>query len=168
MISPEYCRTMARYNAWQNSQLSGLLETMDEAGLRRDRGAFFGSILGTLSHLAWGDALWVSRFDGGEAFALGGEQSAELFAGFAAWAVARRDLDARISGWAQNVKGAELQGSLQYYSGVMGRKMSKPMGLCVLQLFNHQTHHRGQVHAMMTAAGWEAPVSDLPFMPDVE
>jgi len=66
LITPDYCRTMARYNAWQNNGIRKIVDVMDEDALRLDRGAFFGSILGTLNHLLWGDQLWMSRFDGGD------------------------------------------------------------------------------------------------------
>ena len=165
MISPEYCVTMARYNAWQNSQLREILEAMDGGDIARNRGAFFGSILGTLNHVLWGDAIWVARFDGGAAYDVGVDGSATLFDGLQDWAEARIEMDARISRWADGVGDRALQGELVYYSGVMKREMSKPMALCVMQLFNHQTHHRGQVHAMLTASGSPAPVTDLPFMP---
>ena len=166
MITRRYCVTMARYNAWQNCQLYGFLEAMEPRELSRERGAFFGSILGTLNHLLWGDGLWTARFDGGEAPAAGIEASAALHVDLAGWQAAREALDRRISGWAGSVKDEALQSDLVYYSGIAGREMRKPMAICVMQLFNHQTHHRGQVHAMLTAAGSQAPVSDLPFMPD--
>ncbi len=168
MITGDFCRIMARYNMWQNNQLIGLLKVMDDAEIRRDRGGLFGGILGTLNHLIWGDAIWTSRFDGGEAHAVAIEQSPGLFPDPAAWMVARVAMDARVSRWAGTVGDERLRGVLKYYSGVAKREMSKPMALCVMQLFNHQTHHRGQVHAMLTAAGSGAPVSDLPFMPDAD
>lgn len=166
MITQDYCRTMARYNHWQNSQLIDILEGMPPEDLSRERGAFFGSILGTLSHLLWGDGMWISRFDGGAAPTVGANDSAVLCGDFAGWKAARTVMDARICDWADGVNDAALQGELAYYSGVMGCDMRKSMAMCVMQLFNHQTHHRGQVHAMLTAAGSKAPVSDLPFMPD--
>ena len=64
MITPEYCRVMARYNAWQNQNIRRIVEGMDADALGRDRGAFFGSIHATLSHLLWADTIWMSRFDG--------------------------------------------------------------------------------------------------------
>lgn len=166
MITQGYCVTMARYNAWQNSQLRGFLAALDTAELTRDRGAFFGSILGTLNHLMWGDSIWTSRFDGGEAHTVAAKDSARLFGDLAAWSKARVAMDGRISKWAGAVSDAALQAPLIYYSGIKAREMRKPMAICVVQLFNHQTHHRGQVHAMLTATGSQAPVSDLPFMPD--
>ncbi|MEQ9176308.1 MAG: DinB family protein, partial [Alphaproteobacteria bacterium] len=63
MITPEYCRMMARYNAWQNRQLTESLDAQPLEVLTEDRGAFFGSILGTLNHLLWGDRMWMARFD---------------------------------------------------------------------------------------------------------
>ncbi len=65
MIDRDYCIAMAHYNAWQNTQLTDSLDGVGDAVLRQDRGAFFGSILGTLNHVLWGDTLWMSRFDGG-------------------------------------------------------------------------------------------------------
>ena len=66
MITPEYCLLMARYNRWQNAELTKSLEVLSDAELRAERGAFFGSIFKTVNHLLWGDTLWISRFDGGE------------------------------------------------------------------------------------------------------
>ena len=65
MISPHYCQTMARYNAWQNAQLIDAVTPLDAEALLAERGAFFGSILGTLNHLLWGDGVWMARFSGG-------------------------------------------------------------------------------------------------------
>lgn len=166
MITPEYCRTMARYNAWQNSALREIVLTMDKAELRKDRGAFFGSIMGTLNHLLWGDTLWISRFDGGAGTDVTLKESVDMAVTPAVWAADRFRMDARIALWAQSVQAIDLVGNLDWYSGALGRQMSKPMALCVMQMFNHQTHHRGQVHAMMTAAGHKLPDTDLPFMPE--
>lgn len=77
-------------------------------------------------------------------------------------------MDGAIRMWADTLRTLDLKGQLKWYSGVMKQEMEKPLDLCVVQLFNHQTHHRGQVHAMMTAAGLKAPVSDVPFMPEDE
>src|SRR5215210_7171332 len=65
MIDPAYVRRMARYNRWQNQNLYGVAETLSDEERRRERGAFFGSIHKTLSHLLWGDRIWMSRFMGG-------------------------------------------------------------------------------------------------------
>ncbi|GHF67967.1 DinB family protein [Seohaeicola zhoushanensis] len=166
MIDTAYAMTMARYNRWQNRQLLGFLELQPAGELVLERGAFFGSILKTLSHLCWGDHIWLSRFDGGSGPGIGASESVSYVADLAAWAEMRSRLDARIAAWAAGLTDAELRGTLTWYSGAAGREVSKPLSLLVVHFFNHQTHHRGQVHAMLTATGSKAPVSDLFLMPD--
>ncbi|AVO38187.1 DinB family protein [Pukyongiella litopenaei] len=168
MITPGYCREMARYNAWQNRQLSGLLQGMEAGELTRDRGAFFGSILGTLNHLVWGDLIWMARFDGSDRPVGGIGDGTARHDGYEGWAGERAALDARIETWAAGVGEAALRGDLRWVSGATGQEATRPLATCVVHMFNHQTHHRGQVHAMLTAAGSAAPVSDLVFMPGAE
>ena len=78
MISPDYVRLMARYNQWQNGSLYTAADQLTQAGRQLDRGAFFGSIQRTLSHLLWGDQQWMSRFAGTPKPVASGEQSAGL------------------------------------------------------------------------------------------
>ncbi|MEL7378930.1 MAG: DinB family protein [Pseudomonadota bacterium] len=165
LIGPEYCRLMARYNTWQNRSLYTAAAGLSEADRQADRGAFWHSMQGTLSHLMWGDLTWLSRFDGGPG-AQGSGKASDRAYDWAALMAERPDLDARIMAWAEAVPGEDLTGDLTWYSGFLGRDVSKPKGLCVIQFFNHQTHHRGQVHAMLTAAGARPDDTDLPFMPE--
>jgi len=165
LLDPDYCVTMARYNAWQNKQLRSFVEQMSDAALRKNRKAFFGSIFETANHLLWADLMWMARFDGGVAPDLPIAQSVEMTPTPAVWAGDRYRADARILRWAETLHAVDLYGDLTWYSGVAKREMSRPIGQCVMHFFNHQTHHRGQLHAMLTAAGSDAPVSDLAFMP---
>lgn len=157
---------MARYNAWQNKGLREMIADMDRDALYKDRGAFFGSIMGTLNHLLWGDTIWISRFDGGVAPDPAIKDSVNFTPTPAVWAAENFRMDARIRLWAGRLRAIDLVGDLEWYSGAMGRQMSRPKALCVMQLFNHQTHHRGQVHAMLTAMGKRPNDTDLPFMPE--
>jgi len=167
VIEPWYVRQMARYNAWQHKQLYPILDDMGEAELRKEQGAFFGSIFGTLNHLLWGDTMWMSRFDPSVAKPdVSIKDSSAYLSTLGEWNAARFQMDGAITQWAQRIKALDLQSDLSFYSGVMGREVQKPLGLCVAHFFNHQTHHRGQVHAMLTAAGQKAPVSDLFLMPE--
>ncbi|MFW2541605.1 DinB family protein [Primorskyibacter sp. 2E107] len=166
MITPEYCVTMARYNGWQNRQLKALFDQMSPDELTQDRKSFFGSILNTANHLLWGDRIWIARLTGGTAPAGSIADSTGLTQDATAWGVERFRTDGALLRWAERVLAVELTGPLSWYSGVQGRAVEKPLALCVSHMFNHQTHHRGQIHAMLTAAGYEAPVSDLIFMPD--
>lgn len=167
MITPTYVATMARYNAWQNRQLSALLEPMSEAELTKDRGAFFGSIQNTVNHLLWGDLIWMSRFNPADpAPGVGIEGSVDLCPTIADWSARRFRCDGRIRLWADRLGQLDLTGNLSWYSGSLGRHAVKPLALCITHFFNHQTHHRGQVHAMLTGAGFAAPVSDLFALPE--
>ena len=140
---------------------------MDEDDLRADHGAFFGSIWGTLNHLMWGDALWISRFDGGKFYEVTIPDSTDLLPTPAVWAAERLKLDARIGDWATAARDVDVAGDLVWFSGSMNREFAKPKALCIMQMFNHQTHHRGQVHAMLTRLGITPQDTDLPFMPEV-
>jgi uncharacterized damage-inducible protein DinB len=168
MITPGYCLTMARYNAWQNKQLIAAFETLAPAALTEDRGAFFGSLLATANHLLWGDRLWLSRFRSRPLGApdAGPPDGTALTPSREIWAVERFKTDGDLLLWAERVKAVDLAGPLRWRSALQARVMEKPIGLCVMGMFNHQTHHRGQMHAMLTAAGAAAPVTDLAFMPD--
>lgn len=165
MVGREYCVTMARYNAWQNDQLIESLITADEEELHANRGAFFGSIFLTLNHLSWGDMMWMSRFDGGAAPKVGGAESTATHPDFESWKTGRISMDRRILQWAEQLNDNDLSGDLVWYSGAVDRELSKSLALCITHFSNHQTHHRGQVHAMMTSMNLKAPVSDLVFMP---
>lgn len=165
MISPAYAQMMARYNAWQNQWMFQAVDALDEAAREADRGLFWGSIRATLSHLMWGDMMWMSRFDGGAAPTRALTDTGDAY-GWPEMMRERPALDARIAGWAWSVDADALAGDLSWYSGALGRDMSKPYAMCAVHFFNHQTHHRGQVHAALTALGVKTTDTDLPFMPD--
>ncbi|OWU83459.1 damage-inducible protein DinB [Oceanicola sp. 22II-s10i] len=166
MITPAYCVTMARYNTWQNRQIARAMDKLDEAALTQDRGAFFGSILATANHLLWGDRTWMARFGVGEAPGGRPRDGATLTPTHAVWYSERYRMDGQIEIWAERQSSVDLTGNLTWYSPAAGREMSKPVGLCVAHMFNHQTHHRGQIHAMLTAAGVDPGDTDLFLMPD--
>lgn len=166
MIDPRYVKTMARYNRWQNTQLMPVLEAMPLDELTTDRGSFFGSILATANHLLWGDTIWMSRFDPSVDAPVGGiDTSIDLHATSASWAADRFRIDGKICFWADGMRALDLKGDLEWYSGAAGRDMKTSYEKAIIHFFNHQTHHRGQLHAMLTSAGQKAPVSDLVLMP---
>ena len=165
MITPAYIIEMAAYNVWQNNGLCRVVQAMDEADVRADRGAFFGSIFGTLNHLLWGDLLWMSRFDGGTAQSPVIADSAAFAATVGDWVDQRIRTDARIVTWAAGVTASDLSGDLTWFSGSLNAEVAKPTSTCITHFFNNQTHHRGQLHAMLTAAGQTPDATDLVFMP---
>ena len=166
MINREYCVTMARYSQWQNREMLKTLEALSYEELNKERGAFFGSIFGTINHLLWADQIWMSRLNGGSAPHGGIAESRTLTPTLSAWGAERFRMDGRILLWAETLKALDLHGDLTWISGALGREVTKPKALCVMHMFNHQTHHRGQVHAMMTQAGLKPADTDLCFMPE--
>jgi uncharacterized damage-inducible protein DinB len=163
MIDAEYCQTMAAYNGWMNRQLYDAAAKIDDAGRKADRGAFFRSIHSTLNHLLWGDRLWLGRFNG-RSYPVGAI-GVDLHESFDALHEARRFMDGEIAAWAAQVDAAQLAGPLTWYSGVAKRELTRPRWLCVVQMFNHQTHHRGQVTTLLKQAGIDPGVTDLPWAP---
>ncbi|MEL6432178.1 MAG: DinB family protein [Pseudomonadota bacterium] len=167
MITPDYVQMMARYNLWQNGQVADQLSAQPDEALLQDRGAFFGSILGTLNHILWADLFWMSRFAQDYKRPAGGiSESPSLHASFADWRDARGQMDRALISWADDLNPPDVQGELTWYSGSLGREVQTALGQCVTHMFNHQTHHRGQVHAMMTGAKIATSVTDLAFLPE--
>lgn len=166
MITPDWLRHMARYNRWQNHNLVTAADGLSDAARQLDRGAFFGSISATFSHLLWGDTLWISRFDAGQSVRVGIPESTGMADDWPAFKAARAALDHRIAEWCASAGQGDIEGDLHWYSGALGRDMCKPRAICLMQIFNHQTHHRGQIHAMLTAAGARPGDTDIPFMPE--
>ncbi|MEM7328844.1 MAG: DinB family protein [Pseudomonadota bacterium] len=165
MITPEYTQRMARYNRWQNENLYGASDALSDADRRLDRGSFFKSIHATLSHILWADELWMSRLADWEA-PIGTSRHLPLYDNWDDLKRRRAAADQRFIAWGDGLNQAEIDGDLEWYSGTLQRGMTSPRGICIMQVFNHQTHHRGQVHAMLTAIGVTMDDTDIPFMPE--
>lgn len=161
MVGPEFVRTMAAYNAEMNRRFFAAAGRLSDEERRRARGAFWGSIHGTLAHLLWADGMWMSRFAGWPKPAVGIKDSARLVEDFEELRAARIATDERMSAWAADVDEAWLAQDQTWFSGAANRELRMPRGLLIAHFFNHQTHHRGQVHAMLTAAGQDTGDTDL-------
>lgn len=155
---------MAAYNAVMNARVYEAAGRLTEAERLRERGAFWGSIHATLSHLLWADQIWMSRLADWPKPAQTLAQSGGLHEDFSTMAASRKRCDDAILGWADSLDPADLEGSLSWFSGAASRTVSASRALLVTHLFNHQTHHRGQVHAMLTAAGERVGDTDLPLV----
>lgn len=162
MIDPTYCRVMGRYNRWMNDRIYQICAGIPEADRRRDLGAFFGSVHGTLNHLLWGDGVWMSRFTGRPRPP--GGPAEELYADFGELWLAREAMDAEILDWAEELDPVWLEGELSWTSDMDGEARSQPAWVLAAHLVNHQTHHRGQVTALMMQLGYDPGVTDLPRM----
>jgi uncharacterized damage-inducible protein DinB len=161
MISPDDLKSMTAYNAAMNERLYAAAARLPESDRQRDRGAFWRSIHGTFNHLLWADLSWMARFDGWSRPAPSLQESGTLFADFAELAAARTDADKRMKAWAERVDDCWLSQDQAWVSGAGAGAFKRPRALLLMHLFNHQTHHRGQVHAMLTAAGETTGDTDL-------
>ena len=126
MIDPAYVRRMARYNRWQNANLYGVADALSNEERRRERGAFFGSIHKTLSHLLWGDQIWMSRFTDVPKPNAGIPESVSLYPEWDGLKRERVEFDETMIAWADKLDPAYLDGDLTWYSGAQKREVTKP------------------------------------------
>jgi uncharacterized damage-inducible protein DinB len=167
MIDVAYVQRMTRYNCWQNANLYGVADTLPDDERRRERGAFFGSIHKTLSHLLWADRTWMSRFTSEVQKPQAGiPESVSLYPDWDGLKRERAAFDQTMIGWADRLDAGWLRDDLTYFSGALNRELTKPRWQLVTHLFNHQTHHRGQVHCLLTQAGAKPHTTDLPALPE--
>lgn len=166
MVTNEFCNTMAQYNEWMNSRLYALCASLPEPELYKDRGAFFKSIYATLNHIAYGELAFLSRFTGNPAVVP--ELGASLFGSFAELRRERVELDARLLEWSNTLSPAWLAETLTYTSKVDGQVRTVPRWVLVVHMFNHQTHHRGQITTLLSQMGLDVGSTDIPFMPQFQ
>jgi uncharacterized damage-inducible protein DinB len=166
MIDLAYIQRMARYNRWQNENLYGVADSLSAQEREQERGAFFGSIHKTLSHLLWADGVWMSRFTDLPSPQGGIPDSVALYPDWEILTVERARFDRAIIDWADGVNQSWLAADQTYYSAGARREVTKPRWILVTHMFNHQTHHRGQVHCMLTQVGRNPHDTDLPLTPE--
>jgi uncharacterized damage-inducible protein DinB len=166
MITASHGQLMAQYNEWMNSRMYALCASIPDAELHRDRGAFFGSIYGSLNHIAYGDLAFLSRFTGTPSVVP--EPGADLFGTFSLLRAERATLDKRILAWSESLSPAWLAQPLTYTSKIDGKSRTVPKWVLVTHMFNHQTHHRGQVTTLLSQMGLDVGATDIPFMPQFQ
>ncbi|MGA8260364.1 MAG: DinB family protein [Arenicellales bacterium] len=162
-MRPEQAITLARYNVWMNEKLFEVCDGLSDSERKTDRGLFFGSIHGSLNHLLLADKVWLGRFLG-EPFEVTGLDQ-ELFSDFDGLRRARAETDRLILDWTAGLTEAELAGELHYTSISRPAQKSCPLWIAVTHLFNHQTHHRGQITAALSQLGKDYGVTDLIALP---
>jgi len=138
---------MARYNQWANRQLLAAAATLPEEALWADKGVFFRSFLGTLNHLLVGDTMWLARFKAAPPPPL--TLDSVLHRGLAEFRSARETLDGELIAFTQGLNEKQLAGSLSYRTS-KGDQTETPFAGTLFHVFNHQTHHRGQAHAVLS------------------
>ena len=164
MMSPEWLGAMSRYNRWMNDKLYTLVAGLGDEARKRDSGAFFKSIHGTLNHLLLTDRVWLARFKGLSApdgFMGPGIRSLdqELYADFEELRRERALTDDELSGWVAELTPERLAAPLVFMR--RGHRLESPLWGTVAHLFNHQTHHRGQITTLLSQQGHDLGVTDL-------
>lgn len=152
---------LAGYNEWANRHLYASAAELSDADYRSERGAFFGSVHRTLSHLLVSDRIWMRRFTGeGPTYPALDALACDTFEELRSERVAE---DGRIVAWVEGLDEATLAARFTYRTIASPADVTQPMAPALIHFFNHQTHHRGQVHAMLTAIGGRdaAPSLDL-------
>ena len=165
MISPTYCQLQARYNRWMNERLYALAGELNDVERKRDRGAFFGSIHRTLNHILWGDRIWLGRFTADTCTVA--PYGADMFDEFDRLAHEREVTDTAILAWSGGVTEAWLTSTLDYRAASDGRRRQLPAWIAAAHLFQHATHHRGQLTTLLKQAGQDPGITDLPYLPGV-
>jgi len=158
-------RDMGSYNRWMNERLYDVCARLTDGQRKKNCGAFFKSLHGTLNHLLLGDKIWLGRFLGGPVQVRGLDE--ELHSDFDALRRDRAETDEVIVRWANSLTDAALAGELRYTSIVNPAPRRYEMWLAVAHFFNHQTHHRGQVTTLLSQLGQDVGVTDLIWLPEV-
>jgi uncharacterized damage-inducible protein DinB len=151
-------RTLAFYNKAANARLYEQCAKLDLAEYRRERPGSFGSIHALLNHTLLGDRIWMSRFAGGGTTTP--PLNTILFETFAELSAARSEQDAGIENFFANVDDGFGGRSLSYTNS-LGKDCRDSAPHAVLHFFNHQTHHRGQVHVMLSQTAVPPPTLDM-------
>ncbi|HVU02670.1 MAG TPA: DinB family protein [Polyangiaceae bacterium] len=153
----------AEYNRWMNEKLYACAARLSDEQRKQDLGAFFKSIHGTLNHLLWGDLVWLARFRG-ETPTLPAVGTI-LHDGFDELAKARVAADVELTQFARSLTPERLARPFTFRSMVYQREFSLPTWVLVTQMWNHQTHHRGQVTTLLMQLGIDPGPTDVPLTP---
>ena len=156
----EHFQIFARYNAWANRKIYTVIGRLPEEALARERpAAYFGSILGTLNHILVGDKIWMGRFEGSDSGIKSLDQV--LHEDLEGLDRDRREEDRRIIAFTDRMRPQDYERKLAFRT-LKGEAGSGTYGQLFSHLFNHQTHHRGQLTTLLTQAGHDVGVTDLP------
>ena|SRR5579871_170165 len=166
MITPAYAVLMTQYNRWMNESLYGICGSLTDEERKQDQGASYRSVHGTLNHLLLGDRLYLGRFTG-EPFRVRSLEE-ELYSDFPTLCQERAKTDQQIEAWTQTLTEEALTLPLRFESVTYRREHIFPLWIVVVQFFNHQIHHRGQLTTLLNQVGVDFGKVDLIWMPGTE
>ena len=167
MITPAHTHLMAQYNRWQNRSLFTAADTLSDDERREERGVFFGSLHTTLAHILWADRVWMNRF--ASTPPTSPEDAQGRGPAFHDWETLKSNriaFDEKILDWAEHLENSWLAADFTWTNTAGTVTATQPAWRLVTHFFNHQTHHRGQAHAMLTGLGATPEDTDLFLMPE--
>lgn len=165
MYDGSYYQLMAEYNCWMNQKIYSVCSAIPDEQRKQDMGAFFKSIHGTLNHLLYGDKAWMGRFTLHPfSVTVIGQ---ELYAEFEVLRAERETTDRQIIEWSRHLNPEWLSQPFEYTSNVDGKCRVLPTWVLVTHMFNHQTHHRGQITTLLKQLGYDPGVTDIPWLPAI-
>lgn len=165
-MNPEIYQRLAAYNTWMTGKLYDTCAKMSDAERKEDRGAFFRSVHSTLNHLLFADRAWMGRFTDRDYPHKG--MGVDIFDDFEDLKAAHLEMAADIETFAGELTPEWLAADMRWTSVSGNQTRERPRWLLVTHMFNHQTHHRGQITTLLSQVGLDVGVTDLPFMPDLE
>lgn len=154
---------MAGYNKWMDGRLYDVCSLIPDEDRRKDMGAFFKSIHGTLNHIYYGDAAWLERLRDNKFTPR--KLGVDIFEDFNEMRAAQEKIDGEIIEWAGTLTPEYLNGDYEYISNVDGKIRALPRWVLATHMFNHQTHHRGQLTTLIMQLGIDPGVTDIPWLP---
>lgn len=166
MFTMEVFEIFARYNRWMNEKLYAICAGMSDEERKRDLRAPFHSIHGTFNHLLLADRIWLGRFQKQEF--LFETLADELYRDFAELRREQSKTDDAINAWIATLHESDLAGAFTFHSRSRNQDNTLLLSSVMLHFFNHQTHHRGQITAMIEALGYDCGVTDLLQLPGLK
>jgi len=166
MFTLEIFETFARYNRWMNEKLYTVCAAMSDEERKRDLDAPFHSIHGTFNHLLLVDRLWLGRFQDQE-FRIT-TLADELYSDFDELRREQTKTDDVIDAWLATLSESQLASAFTFHSRSRNQDNTFLLSSVMLHFFNHQTHHRGQITAMIETLGYDCGVTDLLWLPGLE
>ena len=155
----QHFNMFAHYNRWANAVLYAEAAKLTREEFNQPTGAFFGSLMSTLNHLLVADRIWLHRFTGEGP--VPDRLNENLFVDFGPLHAARQAEDERIIRWVEGLSEDALNGNFTYTPMTSTQSVTQKLGPALAHIFNHQTHHRGQAHMILTTLGKPSLALDL-------
>ncbi len=167
MLLENQYQLMAQYNQWMNQKLYKVCTEVSDDIRKKDVGLFFKSIHSTLNHILYGDRAWLGRFQSGGQTPEGLQMGQDLLDDFVQLQIGRKKTDQDILEWVDTLDEQWLRKPFSFVSQGDGKKRTMIAWYYVVHMFNHQTHHRGQITAALSQLGFNYGSTDIPWMPEL-